>query len=81
MSTINQIVYSFDTKHKQGFTTTELEQILTKFPKLDRRKFNDAMNGSTGIILDGDFILYHNDIIKAINVSLYGISLRIYEWD
>ena len=81
MSTIKEIVHSFDTKHKEGFTPTELEQLLIKFPKLNRPKFDNAMNGCTGLILDEDFVLYHNDIIKAINVASIGISLRIYEWD
>ena len=75
------IVNAFETKHEQGFTPTELEQLLKQFPKLNRRKFDDAMNGCTGLILDGDFVLYHHDIIKAIEFGNSGITFRIYEWD
>jgi hypothetical protein len=81
MSTIEMKVNSFKTKYEKGFTPSELEELLKQFPKLNRPQFNDAMNGCTGLIIDGDFVLYHYDIIKAIDVGTRGFNLRIYEWD
>jgi hypothetical protein len=67
--TITESVYSFKTKHPQGFTESEIEELLKQFPVsmiwLQRYLFHD-----TKMEIDGETITYHCDIDRALNVGM-----------
>ena len=69
------------TKHTEGYTSTEIEELLKQYPQIDMEKFNLALMGVTGIIRDGDFITYHDDVEKALRSGLEGRNLRTFDWD
>ena len=78
---IRNAVNSYCTKYEQGFTPSEIMELLKEFPDINMDKFNDAMMGNTGIIIDGDFITYHCDVELAIKCGVYNRDVRIWEWD
>jgi hypothetical protein len=75
-------VYNYPTKNKMGFLMVEVEQLLSEFPDCNREKFDNALRGVT---CEGDengnSIIYHCDIEKALICGLENRNLRYYEWD
>ena len=69
MKSISETVNNYPTKYKEGFTPSEIDELLKQYP-IDMDKFNDAMMGHTGSIIDGDFIMYHCDVEMAIKYSV-----------
>lgn len=68
--TVKDKVYSFPTKHKEGFTWCEVSKIVQEYPSLDIKKFESALQGATLCIVEGEELVYHYDIEKALNYSL-----------
>ena len=67
---ISKIVNEFETKNSNGFSAKEIEQLLLKFPNLDRKKYDYYMLGKTCIVIDNEPLFYHNDIIIGIYYGL-----------
>jgi len=42
---LEEKVYSFPTKHKEGFIQSEIDELLKQFYDVHMDKFNDAMTG------------------------------------
>lgn len=78
---IYNIVYKYQTKYKQGFIRSEIQEILDMFPNINKSKFDDALFGITAMIIDNNMIIYHCDIEKALHCGLENRELRSYEWD
>lgn len=78
---IQERVDGFKTKHKSGFVKSEIEELLKSYPKIDMEKFNNAMIGITCSGIDGEIIIYHCDVEKAIRCGIEKRSLRTHEWD
>jgi hypothetical protein len=81
MESIGNKVYSFKTKHKEGFTDSEVEELLKDFPDINMDKFNDALMGNTCMMRDGEIIQYHCDILSALRCGIENRDLRVWEWD
>ena len=79
--TIGQRVRKFKTKHKEGFTNDEINTLLGDFPDLDLQRFNNALKGITGIIINGEMIVYHCDIKLALHRGVEKRNPRSEEWD
>jgi hypothetical protein len=69
MPNITERVNTYPTKHEIGFTQSEINELLKEYP-IDMDRFNDAMMGHTGSIIDGEFIVYHCDVEMAIKYSV-----------
>lgn len=79
---IEDKVYNYKTKYKQGFIESEIEEILKEYPGINMNKYNDAMMGNTCMVDKNDgLIIYHCDIVKAIICGLENRDLRFEEWD
>lgn len=76
-----EIVYSFKTRYKEGFTNEEIVEILKMFPNLDLRKFYDTLYGITCMFKGNDIITCHSDILKALVCGAEKRGLRPREWD
>jgi hypothetical protein len=68
--TITERVNNYPTKYKEGFTPSEIDELLKEYPNIDMKKFNEATSGITGIMIEGEFITFHCDIEFAIKRSL-----------
>ena len=80
---IKEIIYSFPTKHPNGFDQSELEELLKYFPKIDLEKFNSEIFGDTCLIDDINNlpIRYTYDIHRAIDIAITGRPVSDFEWD
>jgi len=74
-------VYSYKTKYRQGFIASEEAELLKQFPDIDMEKYNDAMMGNTCMVIDGQTIIYHCDIEKALLCGIEKRGLYPHEWD
>ena len=78
---IEPVFNKFETKHKEGFTQSEMEELLKKFPKINMDKFNGAMFGNTCMTIDEEMITYHCDVRSALYCGVENRDQRIGEWD
>jgi hypothetical protein len=80
---INCLVYSYPTKHKEGFVDNETKELLKLFPDIKTDKFSSALTGITCMRDEKtkEFIIYHCDISHAIQCGLENRELTLTEWD
>ena len=78
---IQDKVYTYKTKHKEGFLQTEIDTLLIDYPDINMDKFNDALMGNTCMVKDGKIVQYHCDIYKAIICGIENRGLTVNEWD
>jgi hypothetical protein len=68
--TITERVNTYPTKYEEGFTPTEINELLKEYPNIDMKKFNEATSYLTGVMIDGEFITFHSDVEFAIKRSV-----------
>jgi len=78
---IQDKIYSYKTKHKEGFLQTEIDTLLIDYPDINMDMFNDALMGNTCMVKDGKIVQYHCDIYKAIICGIENRGLTLNEWD
>lgn len=78
---ITEAVYRYPTKHKEGFIQSELEELLKQYPDINMDKYNDALMGITCMAVDGQAVIYHCDVAKAIICGIENRGLKVWEWD
>ena len=78
---IREEVNSYKTKHKHGFTRDEYMKLLENYPDINMDRFWDALNGTTGMNIDGESVVFHCDIELAIRCGMEDRSPTIQEWD
>lgn len=79
---IEEIVYSFPTKHKEGYTREEITGLLKeKFPKITREQLAKKIGTVTGIIIAGDLLIYQSDIINALLCVVENREQSSFEFD
>jgi hypothetical protein len=81
MKNTRETVENFKTKSEYGFTSKETEELLKSFPNINMEKFNSALGCHTVMIIDGEIITYHCDIITAITCSVEDRDINISEFD
>jgi len=79
--TITERVNTYPTKHEEGFTPSEIDDILKEYTNIDMKKFNEATSGITGMMIDGEFVTFHCDIELAIRCGIEKRNVRGYEMD
>lgn len=81
MKNLKEEVYEYPTKHKEGFTRTEMQTLLSKYPEANWFKFFHAFTGCTMSTIDGEMIHYTTDVHTALKCAVYDRGLRQEEWD
>ena len=74
-------VYNFRTKYKNGFTNDEINQIKSQYIGLNQDKFNNAMIGNICMLIDDEVISYHYDVYNALKCGIENRNLTATEWD
>ncbi len=74
-------VYEFPKKNREGFTSSELAELLKEFPEIDMGKYNDAMLGNTCPYIDGEVVYYTFDVAVAISCGISKRDLTEEEFD
>jgi hypothetical protein len=80
---VNQVVYQYKTKNEMGFIYEEINDLLSKFfPNINREKFDNSLRGVTCMgDENGNAIIYHVDIERAIISALRGSETSGIYWD
>lgn len=79
---IKELVYSYPTQHKMGFTEAELDDLLTNFPNLSLEKFNKELGVITCMVNEkGECIIYKHDVLKGLHFSLTNDRRRLIDFD
>ncbi|NDB30666.1 hypothetical protein EB151_14105 [archaeon] len=81
LKNIEDKIYNFKTKNKEGFTDSEIKTLLGDYPTISEQAFNKHLFGNTCMMIDGELVQYHCDIYKALICCLENRDLRIDEWD
>lgn len=77
---VESFVYDYPTKHVQGFLRSEIMTILEKY-EIDKIKFFDALGVNTCMIIEGNSITYHCDILKGLHCVIENRGQTFEEWD
>lgn len=77
---VETFVYDYPTKHVQGFLGSEIMTILEKY-EIDNDKFFDALGVNTCMMIGGQFITYHCDILKGLLCVIEDREQTFEEWD
>jgi len=80
---LRKIVYEYPTENEMGFNKKEKEDLLTRFPKIDMNKFNDALMGITCFYDEEkkEVIIYPCDILTALSCGIENREMKWYEFD
>ena len=77
---LEEYIYSFPTKYKEGFTQSEVLKLVYDL-RCGRDKYFDKLGIHTGMAIDGEDITYHDDVLLAVKCALENRSPTVYEWD
>lgn len=77
---LNLVIDEFPRKHKQGFTSNEINCLLKKFG-IDKKKFNTELGINTVMMIDGETVTFDNDIEKSLRCLLEGRTKNVFGWD
>ena len=78
---LEDLVYNYPTKNKEGFIWEEQNKLLEQFPDINIDKFNSVLTGITCIMADGHLVIYHCDILQALVCGLENRNQTVAEWD
>jgi hypothetical protein len=77
---IKEIVNNYKTKNKEGFTRTEIEDLLEQL-NVNERKFNKALGIITCLVINGESITFRTDIIQGILCAVENREQNSLDWD
>jgi len=77
---VQKLIEEYPTKHKEGFIGSEIITIINEYG-ISSDTFFDALGVNTCMIIDGDMVTYHCDIITALYCVLEGREKHPLEWD
>ena len=77
INNISEVVNNFQTNYEEGFTNIEIQELLSEYD-INFDLFYENLGINTTMIIDGEFITYHSDIIKTLNRIID--KRDIYSW-
>jgi len=77
---VENFIYEYPTKNKEGFVGSEIKFILDKY-KIDEDKFFEALGVNTCMMIGGEFVTYHCDILKGLRCVIEKREQTFEEWD
>lgn len=70
-----------DRKYKEGYTESEIKQVIKDNNVQNINRFWGALDGVTGIIIDGEILTFECDVELALRVSKEDRDPKWYELD
>jgi hypothetical protein len=77
---IKKEVMDYPTKYTAGFTNSEISALLEKL-NINETRFNKALGVNTVMVVDGQTITYHNDVLKGVLCAIENREQNLAEWD
>lgn len=71
---------NFKTKHKEGFTRQEIKDFC-QLNNFNFEDFCDRIGVVTGVVVEGEFLTYRDDIELAIRLTIEKRDKNIFEFD
>lgn len=83
MKNLEELIYSYPTKSKYGFTDVEIKEFIALNVKqpISQKHYDGAMWGNTCMVENNKIINYHCDVLKAIRCGIEKRGLTFSEWD
>lgn len=78
---LTNYVYDYPTKYPMGFTDKEVKEIASKFPRMNKEKFDDALMCITCTSVDNETVIFHCDIETALRCGLQDRGMTQTEFD
>lgn len=78
---LHNLVYNYKTKYNEGFIKDEILYILSIFPNITRKKFDNALFGITTTTIDNEIIIYRHDLVLALKCGLENRNPNTLELD
>jgi hypothetical protein len=70
MVNIEALINNYQSKHKEGFITEEIDYMINhNFPDIDISKFDDELVGSAIEVEGGDWVNIKSDVLKALKLA------------
>jgi hypothetical protein len=77
---LKEKVYNYNTKYSAGFIKSEIEQLLEEL-NINEKRFYKALGVNTCMLIDGNVITYHCDILKGVVCAIENREQNSLEWD
>jgi hypothetical protein len=77
---LKEYIYEYPTKHKEGFTDSELLKIIYDL-HLGKGRFFDKLGVNTCMVIEEEIVLYHEDVLRTIRLIWERRDMYHYEWD
>ena len=77
---VEDLIYQYPTKNEHGCVASEIKDILTKY-NIDEDKFYIGLGINTCMVINGETITYHCDIIKGLLCVIENREQTFEEWD
>jgi len=74
------LIRSYKSKHASGFTRDEMVDLCIDLC-VDEDLFFENLGVNTGLIVDGDYLTYKNDVELAFTCSIEGRDKSSFEFD
>lgn len=81
MIEIEKRVSEYKTKFKEGFTQSEIKDLLKEYPSVNMERFNNALTVVTCLVFNKEVIIYRQDIYNALICGLENRDLNTQEFD
>lgn len=78
---LKNLVFGYNTKNPEGFVPYEQKKLLEDFPQINKEKYFDALTGITCMMINGELVIYHDDIFTALLCGLENRDMYSYEVD
>lgn len=82
---LEDLVYNYPTRFKEGFIWEEQDVILKslseKYPDINMDKYDSVLTGITCTMNEGHLTIYHCDILQALICGIEGRDQTVEEWD
>lgn len=78
---IQDIVYNYKTKNKEGYTSDEMIDLLKHFPDVTKEQLGEALGVRTVIEINNEMVTWKDDVELALNCIINKRKPTIYEFD
>lgn len=77
---VDKFINEYPTKYEYGFIDSEINDILEKY-NIDKDKFYTGLGVNTCMLINGETITYHCDILKGLYCVIENREQTFEEWD
>jgi hypothetical protein len=79
---IKDLVGSYPTKNKEGFTSEEIKDLVANnFPHVTKEQFAEKLGINTCMVINGEVVMYRFDVRLALRLINEDRDVNALEWD